>query len=133
MIPAGGSIDSQNIDTVELPSRTWRLDFERGRVTGMIEGLEAVRQAVFKILQTERFRYLIYDADYGVELASLVGRDPVFVQSELRRRITEALIQDDRIEDVTDFQIDVTGDAATVRFTVVSTFGSFQQEVTTNV
>jgi len=125
MIPAGGSIDSQNIDTVELPSRTWRLDFERGRVTGMIEGLEAVRQAVFKILQTERFRYLIYDADYGVELASLVGRDPVFVQSELRRRIAEALTQDDRIDSVTDFQIDITGDTATVRFTVVSTFGSF--------
>jgi|HigsolmetaGSP11D_1036233.scaffolds.fasta_scaffold01462_8 hypothetical protein len=133
MIPAGGSIDSQNIDTVELPSRTWRLDFERGRVTGMIEGLEAVRQAVFKILQTERFRYLIYDADYGVELASLVGRDPVFVQSELRRRIAEALTQDDRIDSVTDFQIDITGDTATVRFTVVSTFGSFQQEVTVHV
>jgi hypothetical protein len=133
MIPTGGSIDIQNIEPIEQPSRTWRLDFERGRVTGMIDGLDAVRQAVFKILQTERFRYLIYDADYGVELASLVGRDPVFVQSELRRRITEALTQDDRIDSVTDFQIDISGDTATVRLTVVSTFGSFQQEVTVHV
>lgn len=133
MIPTGGSIDRQNIETVTQPSRTWRLDFERGRVTGAIDGLDAVRQSVSKIVQTERFRYLIYDADYGIELDGLIGRDPVFVQSELRRRITEALMQDDRIESVTDFQIDITGDTATIQFTVVSSFGSFQEEVMLHV
>lgn len=133
MIPTGGSIDTQNIETVTQPSRTWRLDFEHGRVVGMIDGLEAVRQAVAKILQTERFEHLIYDSSYGFEGKGLIGKAPVFIQSELRRRIREALIQDDRIEDVTDFRIDITGDTVTVRFTVVSTFGSFQEEVTQHV
>jgi hypothetical protein len=133
MIPTGGSINTLNTQLTEQPSRTWKLDFERGRVTGTIDGLDAVRQSVSKIVHTERFRYLIYDADYGIELDGLVGRDPVFVQSELRRRIREALTQDDRIESVTDFQIDIAGDTATVRFTVVSSFGSFQQEVTARV
>jgi hypothetical protein len=63
----------------------------------------------------------------------LIGRYPIFARSELRRRITEALTQDDRIEQVTDFQFDVAGDAVTVRFTVVSSFGSFQEEVTVRV
>lgn len=133
MIPTGGILNTQNMEPIEPPSRTWRLDFERGRVIGMIDGLDAVRQATAKILQTERFRYLIYDADYGVELANLIGRDPIFVRSELRRRIREALIQDDRIEDVTDFETDMAGDAVTVRFTVVSSIGSFQEEVTVRV
>jgi hypothetical protein len=133
MIPTGGSINTQNTEAAAQPSRTWRLDFGRGRAVGTIDGLDAVRQAVTKILQTERFRHMIYDADYGVELANLVGRDPVFVQSELRRRITEALTQDDRIDSVTDFQIDIVGDTATVRFTVVSSFGSFREEVTARV
>lgn len=133
MIPTGGSIDTQNIETIEQPSRTWRLDFELGRAVGMIDGLDAVRQAVTKIVQTERFRYLIYDADYGFEGKGLIGKDPVFVQSELRRRITEALTQDDRVDSVTDFQIDIAGNTATIRFTVVSSFGSFQEEVTARV
>ena len=135
MIPTGGILSATISESAEAerPSRTWRLDVERGRVTGMIDGLDAVRQAVFKILQTERFRHLIYSADYGVELANLIGRDPLLVRSELHRRIREALTQDDRIEDVTDFRIDIAGEDATARFTVVSAFGTFQEEVTVHV
>mgnify|MGYP001286649686 FL=1 len=133
MIPTGGTLQNTQVEEVQQPSKTYKLDFEKRRIFGMTDGLEAVKQAVFKILQTDRFRYLIYSPDYGMEWNGLVGANPAFIRSELRRRITEALIQDDRIEDVTDFQIDVTGDAATVRFTVVSSFGSFTQEVTTSV
>lgn len=133
MIPTGGSLGTRSMETVEQPSRTWRLDVDRGRVAGMIDGLDAVRQAVFKIFQTERFRHLIYDADYGAELAGLIGRDPALVRSELRRRITEALIQDDRINEVTDFQIVFSGGEAVVQFTVGSTFGTFREGVTVRV
>lgn len=133
MIPTGGSIDTQNTETVTQPSRTWRVDFERGKLVGMVDGLEAVKQAVFKNLQTERFRYLIYSTNYGLEWDGLIGANPAFVRSELKRRITEALAQDDRIESITNFQIDIAGNTATIRFTVVSTFGSFQEEVTARV
>jgi len=133
MIPTGGTLQNTQVEEVQQPSKTYRLDFEKGRIFGMTDGLEAVKQAVFKILQTDRFRYLIYSPDYGMEWNGLIGANPAFIRSELRRRITEALTQDDRIDSVTDFQIDITGDTATVRFTVVSTFGSFQQEVTVHV
>lgn len=133
MIPTGGSLGAQRVEVIEQPSRTWRLDADRGHVAGMIDGLDAVRQAVFKIIQTERFRYIIYDADYGAELAGLIGRDPALVRSELRRRITEALTQDDRIDDVTDYEIDFSGGTAAVRFTVVSTFGTFREGLTLRV
>ena len=43
MIPTGGSIDTQNTETTTQPSRTWRLDFERGRAIGTIDGLDAVQ------------------------------------------------------------------------------------------
>jgi Protein of unknown function (DUF2634). len=133
MIPTGGSLGTQRMEVIEQPSRTWRLDVDRGRAAGMIDGLDAVRQAVFKIFQTERFRHIIYDADYGAELASLIGRDPALVRSELKRRITEALTQDDRIDDVTDYEIDFSEETAAVQFTVVSTFGTFREGVTLHV
>lgn len=132
-----GTIIPSSLEIVEeqQPSLTFGIDFDRGRVIGMVDGLDAVKQAVFLILQTERYRHLIYTPDYGCELEGLVGRDPLFVQSEIKRRIREALMQDDRIEDVTNFSIQFDGDSALVRFTVVSAFGSFEvaQEVTGSV
>lgn len=132
-----GTIIPSNLEIVEeqQPSLTFGIDFDRGRVVGMIDGLEAVKQAVFLILQTERYRHLIFTMNYGSELEMLIGRDQLFVQSELKRRIREALMQDDRIEDVTNFSISFDGDSALVRFTVVSVFGNFEaeQEVTGSV
>src|SRR5690606_23686550 len=120
-----GTIIPADLEIVEeqQPSLTFGIDFDRGRVVGMVDGLESVKQAVFLILQTERYRHLIYTPDYGAELEGLIGRDPLFVQSELKRRIREALLQDDRIEDVTNFSIQFNGDNALVRFTVMSAFG----------
>lgn len=133
MIPQGNTITNVQAEEVQQPSRTYRIDFERGRILGMVDGLEAVKQAVFVILETERFRHLIYSPDYGMEWHGLVGANPVYIRSELKRRITDALMQDDRIENVTDFQINIAGDTAIVRFTVVSTFGDFREEVTARV
>lgn len=132
-LPMGTVIPADIPITEEIqPSLTFGIDFEKGRIIGMIDGLEAVKQAVFIILQTERYRYLIFSPNFGSELQGLIGRDSLFVQSELKRRIREALMQDDRIEDVTNFNIQFNGDSALVRFTVVSIFGSFEaeQEVT---
>jgi len=125
-----GTIIPANLEIVEeqQPSLTYGIDFDRGRVVGMVDGLEAVKQAVFLILQTERYRHLIFSPDYGSELEGLIGRDPLYVQSEIKRRIREALMHDDRIEDVTDFSIRFDGDNALVRFTVVSAFGNFEAE-----
>ena len=131
--PEGTIIPAElDVEEEQQPSLTYGIDFERGRIRGMIDEIEAVKQAVFLILQTERYRYLIYSADYGSELEGLIGRDQLFVRSELKRRIREALMQDDRIEDVTNFRLQFNGDSVLVRFTVISNFGEIEaeQEVT---
>ena len=87
----------------EEPSRTYRIDFDAGRVTGSVDGLEAMRQAVYMILSTERFRRVIYSWDYGTELSRLLGRSGGGVESEARRIISEALLADDRVTAVRDF------------------------------
>ncbi|OUS69764.1 hypothetical protein B1748_30110 [Paenibacillus sp. MY03] len=124
MIPMGASIDTST-ERAELPSRTWRIDFEKGRAGGMTDGLEAVRQAVYKILQTERFKHLIYSSDYGCELRSLVGRSPSAIPMEAERMLKEALGQDERIEGIEGIETVVRGDQAVITFTVVTRHGSF--------
>ena len=36
-------------EAAEPPSKTYRLDLEDGRILGMVDGQEAVRQAIHKI------------------------------------------------------------------------------------
>lgn len=125
MIPQGASITTAVVEEQQQPSLTWKLDFENKRITQMIDGLEAVKQAAFVILETERFQYLIYSFNFGSELQGLIGKSPLLVQSEIRRLIREALLQDDRITDVQNINFQTQGDSMLVEFTVVSVFGNF--------
>ncbi|RXZ84698.1 DUF2634 domain-containing protein [Paenibacillaceae bacterium] len=133
MIPQGGSIAGLTLQEIEQPSLTWQLDLERGRITGKIDGLQAVRQAVFKMLQTDRYFHAIYSFDYGHELAGQLGGSPLLVQSEAARLISEALLQDNRISAVDDIAVESVGAELVIRFTVVTQYGSFEEEMRRNV
>ncbi|MBO9600392.1 MAG: DUF2634 domain-containing protein [Cohnella sp.] len=102
-----------------MPSRTYRLDWERGRVIGMVDGLEAVRQAAYKMLRTERFRHVIYSGNVGHSIRVGIG-----YQAELQTLVAEALLVDDRVKDVSDFRSAMNGDAIEIGFTVVSIYGN---------
>lgn len=111
------------VEAVEQPSLTYRLNFEDGTIDGQIDGLKAIEQAVVKILQTRRFDHLIYSSDYGHELDSVIGRDPLWAYSELERLIEEAILQDDRIVAVENIRIFFHGERAMAEFTVKSAYG----------
>lgn len=115
----------------DTPTRTYRLDAENQRVSGLCEGIPAMQQAAFKILQTERFVNLIYSSNYGTELAGLFGQPVSFVYPELERRITEALMQDKRIQTVDGFSFEKKKGAVSCSFSVHTTEGGFNisQEV----
>lgn len=133
MIPEQ-SIDLTNVEIENQPSRTYKLDFERKRIGGMIDNEQAIMQMVMKILYTERYAYVIYSSQYGVELDRMIGQDYDFIVSDLERTITEALTADDRVIDITDFQTNKTGnDKMEVSFTVNTFDGSVDIETEVSI
>lgn len=104
-----------------MPSKTYSLT--RDRITGFIDGLDAMKQAVWKRLMTERYVYDIYDDTYGLQTADLIGKDYGYVMGKLQRRIKEALLYDDRISDVNDFKFKQGKDYIWIGFNVVTDFG----------
>ncbi len=97
-------------------------------IYGKCSGAESVKQAVFKILNTEKETYIIYSDDYGIKLDDLMGKNIAFVKAELPHRITEALLHDDRIISVEDFSFECPKRHNLIcRFTVNSIFGSFEE------
>lgn len=117
-------LTAEETETVEeLPSKTFAIDFENGTIGGLIDGESALRQFVLKALLTERSKYVIYSDDYGNELRELVGSDvtPLLLESEVPRMVREALVYDDRIDDVINIICERDGDKLYVSFTVVPT------------
>lgn len=120
---------SEGYEEEDEPSLVWKLDADSGHIRGTVDGAEAVRQAVYCILNTERYETLIYSWDYGVEFMDLFGKPLNYVLPELARRVEEALEQDDRIAGVSDFMFD-TGRKGVVgmSFTVHTVYGEIYAE-----
>lgn len=120
--------------TEEFANKTYKINFQEKRIIGEVDNLDAVSQAVYKILHTERFNSLIYSWDYGVEFENLIGKDYDFILGDLQRRIEEALLQDDRIERIENVKVNKKqNDSIDVSFVVVSKYGNVTMGVNINV
>lgn len=115
--------EEEEYDEEYRPSALW--DFEKGdfAVDGagrVVEanGMEAFIQWCVKAAQTERYTCLAYDDDIGTEIDSLEKDDPLAVESEIERTITEALMVNPRTEYVRDFEFTSNGDVLNCTFTV---------------
>ena len=110
------------------PSLTYKV--EDGRIQGMLDGMEAVAQAVDFLLSTERYKYSIYSSDYGAELEGLIGERKAFVHGDIRRRIEEALKEDDRITGIKKFHLSFNRENAYVDMTISTIFGDLERSLT---
>lgn len=130
MIPQNNNVDELTMDFEEeiLPSLTYKIDFKRKRIVGYVDGLQAVEQFIYKTLDTERYEYLIYSWNYGAEIAKLFGQPIPYVYSELKRLITEALTQDDRIDSVDAFNFSHIKNKVHVSFTAHTIYGPVDAE-----
>lgn len=120
-------LQNEEIEETLLPSKTYAI--HNGRIIGSIDGVEAVRQAVEKILITQLFSHEIYSETYGIESDRLLGQNFDFVKADVERTIEDALLMDDRIEEIADFRIiSETKDSLQIGFTVLSVEGIFPIE-----
>ena len=127
-----------DFEVVQQPSHTYKMilpkkDDEVSKFNGKTDELHAVKQAVYKILNTERYTYPIYSWNYGIELMDLFGQPIPWIYPELERRITEALMWDDRVSSVTEFEFENVKNEVHVSFTVNTIFGSFEENLAVKV
>lgn len=131
ILPQGAVIN--NIEIMEessQPSKTYKI--EENRVVGLCDGKEALKQTIFFILSTERYNYLIYSSSYGSELNVICELDKDIAKSELKRRISDAILQDDRVNNVGNFEFSYDEDSVLVKFTVFSIYGDIEIEKEVN-
>lgn len=133
MLPTNNNFMDTDDSVLEVPTKTFFIDFINNKIVGTVDGIEAVKQAVFLILNTERYENMVYDWEYGFESQDLIGMPIGYVYPELKRRIEEALTQDDRIESVENFNFEKKGTIVTVNFTVTTNQGAFETETEVSI
>lgn len=113
------------VEDVQVNSLTYKIDFNSKRVYSKCDGLEALKQAIYKVLSTERFENVIYNDSYGVEIKRFIGKDVDFIKSDLQRTISEAISTDDRVISIDNFTI-VNSDleSLSISFEVQTIYGS---------
>lgn len=134
MIPSTSAFLESDFEIETQPTHTYKMNLESGSIRGYTDKLEAIKQAIYKILLTERYQYLMYSPNYGIETLDLYGEPLSYVCPELERRISEALLWDDRIESISDFEFDLSKKGSVqVSFTVHTRFGDVQAEREVNI
>ena len=133
MIPSTTAFLEQDFEIEEQPTHTYKMNLTGEFVRGYTDNQEAMKQAIYKILNTERYQYVMYSWNYGIELLDLFGEPVSYVCPELERRITEALTWDDRINSVDNFEFNIPKKGEIlVTFTAHTIFGDVVAEKVVN-
>lgn len=133
MIPSTNDLLNTDLEVITEPSKNYKMHFTEKFINGFRNELEAMHQVIYKILNTERYQYIIYSWNYGIETVDLYGEPISYVCPEIERRITEALVQDDRIESVDTFEFDYTNKGKVhVKFRVHTIYGDLIEEKVVN-
>jgi len=134
MIPSGNQILTTDLEVVTMPSKQHAMILDGNRIIATCDNLEAIKQTIFKILNTQRYAYIIYSWNYGIELEDLFGQPVRYVCPEIERRVKEALLQDDRIIEVDNFEFDFPKrGVVAVSFTVHTIVGDLEEEMVVNI
>lgn len=121
----------------ELPVfRELAYDFENNRLyrSGgrpyLVEKDEALQIWIYKALKTKRFVWQAYTHTYGSEVENVIGisNDPDIIDSEIKRYITETLMVNPYLQELSDFQFEHERDIVTVKFLVTTVYGRFTHE-----
>ena len=125
LTPQSSGVDSlESISVTSQPNKTYKMQIEAERILGNTSTpLEAIEQACYKALNTERYAYAIYSWNYGIELQSLFGKPYVYAIGVLPQRISDCLLVDDRIQKVDNFDFKYSNHIVTCTFTVTTYFG----------
>ncbi len=116
-------------------TNTYAIDWKNGRLSGQVNGREALHQYIYKTLKTECNSYLIYDAKHGSGLRALVKQRRVsraYLETDIPRLVRNALT-DKRILNVRDFSFEYPEDerdAVRIQFTADTVYGQMDEEVT---
>ena len=135
MLPNTENLDDLVLDFEEVQEKTKTFGIHKTdakRMAGMVDDLKALEQHIYLTLRVDADKFIIYPYTYGIRTLDLFGKPYHYVMAVIPERIKEALITDDRIIDVSNFEFEIDTNRLTVRFVVYSIYGELEEETVVN-
>lgn len=102
----------------------------------VLDGIEALKMWITKVLKTEKFRFKIYNTEnnekYGISLLELINSDyPIsFIEAEIQREITDTLLTNLEIKAINNFVFNKSVKRTlNVSFNCMTIYGKVESEV----
>ena len=102
------------------------IDFTTGQMTGgKVRGAKAVAVWAWNALMYPRYRYELATWQYGSELSTMIGKVMSKSKASMMAEslVRDALLPNEYILDISDFQCELGSDKLTVSFKIVTPFG----------
>ena len=109
----------------EIPAE-YGIDFSTGQLTGgKVSGAKAVAVWAWNALMYPRYRYELATWQYGSELSKMIGKvmDKGKASMIAESLVRDALLPNENILDIKDFQCELKDDKLIVSFKIVTPFG----------
>lgn len=121
-------IEDEGAQEARLPEE-YEFDFRAHKLTGKkVSGKEALKVWCYFALAIERYRFRAFSWQYGFESEDIIGesygRD--FSESEIKRRITDALCVHPNISDISNFEITFSGSKIEIGCKIETDFGEIE-------
>lgn len=120
--------------------KTFDFDFKAGEFKMkngnpvVLSGIDALKLWIQKCIRTQLNRYSIYKGrQYGANIEDLVigkSYNFDFAESELRREIETALLQNEDIQSMSSFSVEKTGSALDISLTLITVYGKVSEVYT---
>lgn len=123
-ISSGGKSFLFNFKTGEFETRD-------GKITE-VEGIEALKIWIQKVLNTEKNMYEVYkNSNYGVSIKDIIASDyPYgFIKSEIEAELNKALLCNDEIKSISNVQFTRDKRNLSVSFKCNTIYGQLESEV----
>ena len=133
----GNTVNTEQYNTQkEFKEYAW--DFNRNNFIYNNDGSmkvvtrnEAIKVWVYKVLQTERFRYGAYYDDYGLDLEKFIGKVPnnEINANELYNAVKETLLVNPYILAVNNISVEQVNKKITLNLELTTVYGKSTQKI----
>lgn len=129
-------MDPERIGVVRTPPRAAEYAYDMGTASFkhkdgkmyLVYDNDALKIKIWKLFMTERYRWLVFDWDYGHELETLVGKAYTqgYINSEAERYCREAIDRalSDYIRRLDDFSVKFDDGILYISFIAVTIYGT---------
>ncbi len=115
-------------DGQERGFKAFGIDFENKKILGVIDGVDALKQAIRMALITPRYKYPMFSHRYGTDFENAFEGGYSKAMGRLKNAIYDSLIYDRRINGIDNFEFEKKGSAIMVKFKLHTIYGDMDYE-----